>query len=192
MKIRNPYRNLAHWFRGNTHTHSTLSDGEWPLEKVVAFYRDRGYAFLAMTDHDVFTDLSRFTTAEFLGLSSDEVTVRGRDHIVGLHLKGLVDPFTDHQSTIAAITDHGGLRNSLRRHSRSSCGWQWPSRPLRGSRLWPPSGGKVREVTEEMVKRFNSSQTKYRIDLQTGKLYGGADPRREGTVISLPRSQGKK
>ncbi len=109
MKIRNLYRNLSHWFRGNTHTHSTLSDGEWPLERVVAFYRDQGYAFLAMTDHDVFTDLSRFTTPEFLGLSSDEVTVRGRDHIVGLHLKGLVDPFTDHQSTIAAINDHGGL-----------------------------------------------------------------------------------
>src|SRR3989304_551542 len=61
MKIRNPYRNLLHWFRGNTHAHSTLSDGEWALEQVVAFYRERGYAFLAMTDHDVFTDLSRHT-----------------------------------------------------------------------------------------------------------------------------------
>ena len=30
------------------------------------------------------------------------------------------------------------------------------------------------------------------IDLQTGKLYGGADSRREGTVIGLPRPQGKK
>ena len=30
------------------------------------------------------------------------------------------------------------------------------------------------------------------IDLQTGKLYGGADPRREGTVIGLPRPGGKK
>jgi len=29
------------------------------------------------------------------------------------------------------------------------------------------------------------------IDLQTGKQYGGADPRREGTVIGLPRPQGK-
>jgi gamma-glutamyltranspeptidase/glutathione hydrolase len=28
------------------------------------------------------------------------------------------------------------------------------------------------------------------IDLQTGKLYGGADSRREGTVIGLPRPQG--
>ncbi len=30
--------------------------------------------------------------------------------------------------------------------------------------FWYSYGGKVREVTEEMVKRFNSSQTKYRID----------------------------
>jgi len=30
------------------------------------------------------------------------------------------------------------------------------------------------------------------IDLQTGKLYGGADSRREETVIGLPRPQGKK
>jgi gamma-glutamyltranspeptidase / glutathione hydrolase len=29
------------------------------------------------------------------------------------------------------------------------------------------------------------------IDLQTGKQYGGADQRREGTVIGLPRPQGK-
>jgi gamma-glutamyltranspeptidase/glutathione hydrolase len=29
------------------------------------------------------------------------------------------------------------------------------------------------------------------IDKQTGKQYGGADARREGTVIGLPRPQGK-
>jgi hypothetical protein len=110
MKIRNPYRNLARWFRGNTHTHSTLSDGEWPLEKVVGFYRDRGYAFLAMTDHDLFTDLSAFTTPDFVGISSDEVTVRGREHIVGLNLTGPVAPFTsDHQRTIDDIGAQGGL-----------------------------------------------------------------------------------
>ncbi len=109
MKIRNPYRKLPQWFRGNTHTHSALSDGEWPLEQVVGFYRDRGYAFLALTDHDVFTDLSQFTTPEFLTLSSDEVTVRGREHMLGLHLKGVVEPFTDHQRTIDAINDQGAL-----------------------------------------------------------------------------------
>lgn len=109
MKIQSPYRKLPQWFRGCTHTHSTLSDGEWPLEQVVTFYRDRGYAFLAMTDHDVFTDLSRFSTPDFLALSSSEVTVRGREHIVGLRLKGQVESFTDHQSTINAINDQSGL-----------------------------------------------------------------------------------
>jgi gamma-glutamyltranspeptidase/glutathione hydrolase len=29
------------------------------------------------------------------------------------------------------------------------------------------------------------------VDMQTGKQYGGADSRREGTVIGLPRPQGK-
>ncbi|MCX5734214.1 MAG: CehA/McbA family metallohydrolase [candidate division NC10 bacterium] len=110
MKIRNPYRNHPQWFRGNTHTHSTLSDGEWPLEQVVAYYRDRGYAFLAMTDHDVFTDLAPFSTPDFVGLAADEVTVRGRDHIVGLRLHGVVEPFSnDHQRTLDAIAAQGGL-----------------------------------------------------------------------------------
>jgi hypothetical protein len=109
MKIRNPYKNYPHWFRGNTHTHSTLSDGEWPLEQVIAFYRDQGYAFLAVTDHDTFTDLSGHTRPDFLALSSDEVTVRGRDHIVGLGLKGPVESFTDHQMTIDGIAEQGGL-----------------------------------------------------------------------------------
>ena len=30
------------------------------------------------------------------------------------------------------------------------------------------------------------------VDPKTGKQYGGADPRREGTVIGLPRAQGGK
>jgi predicted metal-dependent phosphoesterase TrpH len=109
MKIRNPYKNLPRWFRGNAHTHSALSDGDWPPERVIAYYQERGYHFLAMTDHEVFTDLSRFTTRDFLALSSGEVTVRGREHIVGLNLKRPVDPVTHHQAVIDAISDQGGL-----------------------------------------------------------------------------------
>ena len=110
MKILSPYRNCSQWFRGNTHTHSTLSDGEWPLEKVVDYYRDRGYAFLAMTDHDIFTDLSGFATSDFVGISSDEVTVRGRDHIVGLRLTGPMAGHTNHhQRTVDEIVAQGGL-----------------------------------------------------------------------------------
>ncbi len=56
------------------------------------------------------------------------------------------------------------------------------------------------EVIQELFTlghRFNSpspigSVQAIVIDLQTGKLYGGADQRREGTVIGLPRPGGNK
>lgn len=109
MQIRNPYQNLPNWFRGNTHTHTTQSDGEWPVERVVAYYRDRGYAFLAVTDHDVLTDLSRFTTPTFLGLAASEITLRGREHLVGLGLSTAPARGTPHPQAIAEIAAQGGL-----------------------------------------------------------------------------------
>ena len=41
------------FFRGNLHTHSTLSDGRLPPEEVCRRYRAAGYDFLALTDHFV-------------------------------------------------------------------------------------------------------------------------------------------
>jgi hypothetical protein len=41
------------FWRGNLHTHSTLSDGVLDPEEVCRRYRDEGYDFLALTDHFV-------------------------------------------------------------------------------------------------------------------------------------------
>jgi predicted metal-dependent phosphoesterase TrpH len=38
--------------RGNLHTHTTFSDGRRHLDEAVARYRELGYDFLAITDHD--------------------------------------------------------------------------------------------------------------------------------------------
>jgi hypothetical protein len=38
--------------RGNLHAHTTFSDGRRPVDEVIARYRDLGYDFLAITDHD--------------------------------------------------------------------------------------------------------------------------------------------
>ncbi len=46
-----PFSLPGRWFRGNLHTHSTLSDGGLPPERVAAAYRDAGYDFFALTDH---------------------------------------------------------------------------------------------------------------------------------------------
>ncbi len=39
------------FFRGNLHTHSTLSDGALLPSEVCRRYRDEGYDFMALTDH---------------------------------------------------------------------------------------------------------------------------------------------
>jgi histidinol phosphatase-like PHP family hydrolase len=39
------------FFRGNLHTHSTLSDGALQPADVCAHYREAGYDFLSLTDH---------------------------------------------------------------------------------------------------------------------------------------------
>ena len=38
--------------KGNLHAHTTFSDGRRPIREVIERYRDRGYDFLAITDHD--------------------------------------------------------------------------------------------------------------------------------------------
>jgi len=42
--------------KGNLHAHTTFSDGRWPVENVIGRYRDLGYDFIAITDHDSSVD----------------------------------------------------------------------------------------------------------------------------------------
>jgi hypothetical protein len=41
------------WYKGNTHTHTLWSDGDAAPEWVVAWYKEHGYDFLSLTDHNV-------------------------------------------------------------------------------------------------------------------------------------------
>jgi hypothetical protein len=40
------------WFFGNLHCHSTNSDGDSQPAEVARFYRDRGFSFVGITDHN--------------------------------------------------------------------------------------------------------------------------------------------
>lgn len=42
------------WYRGNTHTHTTASDGNVPIADAVRWYATHGYDWLAITDHNCF------------------------------------------------------------------------------------------------------------------------------------------
>lgn len=41
------------WYKGNTHTHSLWSDGNDYPDMIVAWYKEQGYDFLALSDHNV-------------------------------------------------------------------------------------------------------------------------------------------
>jgi hypothetical protein len=51
MKSLSPFSLPGRFWRGNLHTHSTLSDGERGLDDTVLAYKNVGYDFIAMTEH---------------------------------------------------------------------------------------------------------------------------------------------
>lgn len=44
------------WWKGNTHTHTTMSDGDSSPEVVAQWYKRNGYQFLVLSDHNIFTN----------------------------------------------------------------------------------------------------------------------------------------
>src|SRR5829696_8734193 len=44
------------WWKGNLHTHSLWSDGNDFPEMIAAWYKEQGWNFLALSDHNVLSD----------------------------------------------------------------------------------------------------------------------------------------
>lgn len=89
------------WFKGNTHTHTTMSDGDSSPEEVVRWYKAHGYRFLVLSDHNVFTDpktLFSLVDSSFLLIPGEEVTSSFQKkpvHVNGLNILRVVPPLTD-------------------------------------------------------------------------------------------------
>ena len=66
--------------RGNLHTHTNRSDGDSSPDKVAAWYRENGYQFLVISDHNQLTDpakLQKEQRPDFVLIGGEEVTMRG-------------------------------------------------------------------------------------------------------------------
>ena len=48
------------WFKGNTHTHTLWSDGDGAPEAVAAWYKEHGYQFLVLSDHNIIADVDKW------------------------------------------------------------------------------------------------------------------------------------
>ncbi len=68
------------WWKGNLHTHSLWSDGDQFPEMIGDWYRERGYNFLALTDHNVLSRGMRWMKVKDVIERSDEgILQRYRD-----------------------------------------------------------------------------------------------------------------
>ncbi len=64
---------LGRWYRGNLHTHSLWSDGDDFPEMITRWYADRGYHFLAMTDHNVLARGERWMNESDIAARGGEI-----------------------------------------------------------------------------------------------------------------------
>jgi hypothetical protein len=48
------------WYKGNLHTHSLWSDGDTFPETAVSWYKEHGYHFIALSDHNILADQEKW------------------------------------------------------------------------------------------------------------------------------------
>ena len=122
------------WYRGNIHTHTTESDGDAEPEVVAAWYKEHGYDFLVLSDHNHLTlldygDQSDASVAPLM-IPGEEVTVRMNGSGTHVHLNAIginrvVEPTdtgniaTTLQANISAIREAGGIA------SINHPSWKW-------------------------------------------------------------------
>ncbi|MEA5012447.1 MAG: CehA/McbA family metallohydrolase [Angelakisella sp.] len=84
------------WLKGNLHSHSTVSDGFYAPEKLVALYAEKGYDFLSITDHNVYVHHNDLPEEEIILLTGVEHDIEYSPdkcaHFVGIGVVGKAQP----------------------------------------------------------------------------------------------------
>jgi hypothetical protein len=95
------------WYKGNTHTHTLNSDGDSTPDEVVRWYREHGYHFVVLTDHDFLTSVDGLNALhgadeKFLVIKGEEVTDEFDNkplHLNGLDVERVIAP--QHGASVA-------------------------------------------------------------------------------------------
>ena len=107
--MQEPLSGPGRFFRGNLHTHSTLSDAIRSPEDVCALYRDGGYDFISLTDHFLpkygfpIADTRDFRTNRFTTILGAEVHAPSTELDEMWHILSVGLPL-DFEPTTAAET----------------------------------------------------------------------------------------
>lgn len=164
-----PATSSGSWLKGNMHTHSLWSDGNDFPEMIVDWYRQRGYRFLVLTDHNILSRGEKWmlvseivrrggrkALADYrLTFGEDWVETRGEGKDLAVRLRGLEEfrPRLEQPGKFILIegeevSDRFG---SLPIHINAS----------NLTELIKPQGGKsVREVIERNLRAIKAQEKK--------------------------------
>jgi hypothetical protein len=109
MRWQSPFALPGNWYRGNLHTHTTQSDGRRSPEDAIAWYREQGYDFLALSDHWVLTP-GRAVSQGFITLTATELNGEGY-HLLVAGLAELPPRALEHRPQ--AVIDHVKAQGAL-------------------------------------------------------------------------------
>ncbi len=114
MFSKNPFTQPGQWYRGNTHSHSTESDGKLSMSDRFNAYREVGYDFLVLTDHRKVNDVQAYSDTDFLAISGSEVHPPNpyggpTYHIVAINIHNPINCAKMHpNAVIDEIKEQGG------------------------------------------------------------------------------------
>lgn len=130
------------WFKGNLHTHTSNSDGDSTPDVVVAWYRDAGYDFLALTDHDVVTlPTEQQEVAGPMTLIHGQELTAGDIHMNALGARRAIEPVRAPTERMTLQTNADAVRAAGGMPSINHPNFHWAVRPtdiepLTGVRLF--------------------------------------------------------
>ncbi len=139
MSLRFRYNTAGQWFKGNTHLHSTASDGGMDFAALAELYASGGYDFLFRTDHWVASNV-RADRAKYPLLWLDGVELDGRYgdemfHVVCLGTFRGLRREMGLEAAMGAVKEQGGLRILAHPH--------WSGNGLEQYRHWDFDGVEV-------------------------------------------------
>ena len=109
MTWTSPFSLAGQWYKGNLHTHTTQSDGTKTPQEAIAWYREHGYDFLALTDHWVHTP-GAVISPGFITLAGAELHGQSY-HMLAVGLRALPNSAlqSDPAALAAEVQRLGGL-----------------------------------------------------------------------------------
>lgn len=127
------------WYNGDTHVHSTHSDGSGTVAENVGFARRKGLHFLISTDHNTVKqaqDVANENRRGFVSILGSEITAAGW-HGNALFIREAVTTSRGPQYAIDKILEQGGLFFINHPFMEQPHGWlHWDVHSYTGMEVW--------------------------------------------------------